>query len=233
MLSYITIKLKLLYRGDTDFIVNNIDAMGLPCPMPVVQAKKALEQSNVNAVTIKVDNFIAVQNLEKMAHGLGYEFTYNKVSDSEFHAVLTKKADGNVAPGSAPDRGVDESLNADEKMTGNGGFGDGVVIAFGSEAMGNGDEELGRALMKSFIYSLTELDEKPKVMLFFNSGAFLTADDSGALNDLRFLAESGTRILTCGACLNYYKLTSPTVGEVTNMIEMATIMSGAKRLISL
>ena len=58
-----------------------IDAKGLPCPMPVVKVKKAFEKDDVDAVSIKVDNFIAVQNLEKMALGLGYEIAHEKVSD--------------------------------------------------------------------------------------------------------------------------------------------------------
>jgi hypothetical protein len=61
----------------------------------------------------------------------------------------------------------------------------------------------------------------------------LTAVESGATNDLLILTEAGTNILTCGACLNYYKMPIPHVGEVTNMIEIATIMSQAPKLITL
>lgn len=217
-----------------------IDAVGLACPMPVVRAKKALEKSDIDAVTIRVDNFIAVQNLEKMAHGLGYEFAHSKVSESEFDAVLTKR--GGVDGGS-----VEVNVVTDFAL-GSKDEGRGFVVAIGSNEMGRGvgsgiendstefssnSVELGHALMKSFIYSLTELVSKPTYIVFFNSGAFLTASDSGALGDLRVLENFGTSILTCGACLNYYKLSSPSVGKVTNMIEIATIMSEADRLINL
>ena len=223
-----------------------IDAVGLPCPMPVVRAKKALEQAGTDGVKIKVDNFIAVQNLEKMAHGLGYAFEFKKISESEFDVVIGTQGDGSVVfpdcrddylssavvdgnepngrPMVAPTRNTEEPSPCVPVS---------LVVAIGSDVMGNGSDELGKVLMKSFIYSLTELESLPKSMLFFNSGAFLTASDSGALADLQSLADAGVRILTCGACVDYFKLSSPAVGEITNMFEIANIMSGATRLINL
>ena len=56
--------------------MKTIDVLGQPCPIPVIKAKKALGQGDVEAVTVKVDNIVAVQNLEKMARGYGYDFSY-------------------------------------------------------------------------------------------------------------------------------------------------------------
>ena len=222
----------------------NINAMGLPCPMPVVQAKKALEQTEADSVTVKVDNFIAVQNLEKMAHGLGYEFAHKAISGSEFDAVLSKQADNDTNTLQPQHANPNERVGFVDDVYNTGGDIKGFVIAIGSDSMGSGSEdhsskdrssgELGKTLMKSFIYSLTELEIKPKTLLFFNSGAFLTTEGSSSLEDLKKLANSGVRILTCGACINYYKLPTPTaVGEITNMLEIATIMTEADRLVSL
>jgi len=42
-----------------------LNAQGLACPLPVIQTKKLLLENDVVETT--VDNFIATQNLEKMA----------------------------------------------------------------------------------------------------------------------------------------------------------------------
>jgi selenium metabolism protein YedF len=186
--------------------------------MPVVQAKRALERSEIGSVKVKVDNFIAVQNLQKMADGLGFEFEYNKISDSEFDVVLVKHGHDALPDLREPDMGSRD------------GF---FVVAIGSDTMGRGSEELGRVLMKSFIYSLTELDKRPDALLFYNSGAFFTSAESSSLGDLQALADSGTSILTCGACVDFYKLPQPAVGAITNMFEIAGTMSKAHRLITL
>ena len=45
-----------------------VNAMGKPCPIPVVETKKVLAQLTAgDTVTVSVDNAIAVQNLLKMA----------------------------------------------------------------------------------------------------------------------------------------------------------------------
>ena len=58
-----------------------LDERGKQCPLPVIEAKKALEASAPGEkVEVVVDNEIAVQNLEKMAGQMGYgstEFNQN------------------------------------------------------------------------------------------------------------------------------------------------------------
>ena len=44
-----------------------IDATGLRCPLPVLEAKRALKDLEAGTLEVIVDNTIAVQNLEKMA----------------------------------------------------------------------------------------------------------------------------------------------------------------------
>ena len=84
--------------------------------------------------------------------------------------------------------------------------------------MGEGDEELGRILMKGFIFALTQQEHLPSAILFYNGGARLTCEDSASLEDLKNLASLGVEILTCGTCLNHYGLTDKlAVGDVTNM----------------
>ena len=94
--------------------------------------------------------------------------------------------------------------------------------------MGQGSEELGRQLMKGFLYALTELDELPETILFYNGGAKLTTEGSDSLEDLKLLETQGVEILTCGTCLNHYGIGEKlAVGAVTNMYVIAEKMMQA------
>ena len=98
--------------------------------------------------------------------------------------------------------------------------------------MGSGNDELGKVLIKGFIFAVTQLDTLPKTMLFYNGGATLTAEGSDCLEDLKHLAEQGVEILTCGTCLNYYGLTEKlAVGSVTNMYTIVEKMAGASKIV--
>ena len=109
-----------------------------------------------------------------------------------------------------------------------------VVVTISADTMGNGAEELGKILIKSFIYSLTELPKPPKSVLFFNGGALLTTEGANTIDDLKTLESKGTEILTCGTCINYYGLQDKlTVGAVTNMYEISTRMASADNVINI
>ena len=98
--------------------------------------------------------------------------------------------------------------------------------------MGTGNDELGTALMKSFIFALSQQDELPATLLFYNGGATLTTEGSASLEDLKSLEAQGVEILTCGTCLNYYGLTDKLqVGDVSNMYDIVEKLSGADLII--
>ena len=98
--------------------------------------------------------------------------------------------------------------------------------------MGGGSEELGKTLMKAFIYAVTQQDELPKTMLFYNSGVYMTCEDSPAIEDLKSLEAQGVEIMSCGTCLNYYGLSEQLqVGTVTNMYVIVETMEQADLLI--
>ena len=98
----------------------------------------------------------------------------------------------------------------------------GLVAVLSSETMGEGSEELGRLLMKGFIYALSQQEILPETVLLYNGGAKLSCEGAETLEDLKNLEALGVEILTCGTCLNYYGLTEKlSVGSVTNMYEIA------------
>ena len=107
-----------------------------------------------------------------------------------------------------------------------------TVIVINSDRMGNGNDELGKVLIKGFLFAVTQLEKLPKTMLFYNGGATLTAEGSDSLEDLKSLEAQGVEILTCGTCLNYYGLTEKLqVGSVTNMYTIVEKMAEADKII--
>ena len=93
-------------------------------------------------------------------------------------------------------------------------------------------KELGKTLLKAFIFSLTQQDKLPKTILLYNGGAHLTCEGSPMLDDLKALEAEGVEILTCGTCLNFYGLTEKlAVGGVTNMYVIAEKMLNAGNVV--
>lgn len=197
-----------------------VNAMGEQCPIPVVKTKKVLDSVQGDAeITVFVDNETAVQNLTRMGRTAGAEVLAEKKSDREFHVILRVKD-------RQPSAGIQEEVNCIPDVKSD------FVIAVDTATMGRGNDELGKVLMKGFLFAVTQLDELPKTMLFYNGGATLTTEGSDSLEDLKSLEAQGVTIKTCGTCLNYYGLTEKLcVGEVTNMYDIVEIMAKASKVI--
>ena len=209
-----------------------LDERGKQCPLPVIETKKALEKSSAGeAVEVLVDNEIAVQNLKKLADHKGYGFRYEKKGEREFEAVIwVQEASGQEEENKAADAAG--CRECDVAALDEGRIRKGMVAVISSRFMGQGDDDLGRLLMKGFVYALTQLDRAPDTVLLYNGGARLSTEGAETVADLRALAENGTEVLTCGTCLNHYGLTaSLAVGEVTNMYVIAEKMAAAGKVI--
>ena len=101
-----------------------------------------------------------------------------------------------------------------------------------SETMGRGSDELGKLLMKSFLFAVSQLPRLPRTVLFYNGGAKLTVEGSESLEDLRNMEAQGVEILTCGTCLNFYGLAEKlAVGGVTNMYAIVEALANAGTVI--
>ena len=198
--------------------MTHVDARGDVCPLPVVKAKRAIsELKGSGQVEILVDNEIAVQNLTKMAQQKGYASKAEKLAEREYRVLFTvgdAPAEAEEAPVCAPDARTD------------------TVVVIASDQMGDGAEELGKTLLKAFVFSLTQQDKLPKTILFYNGGASLTCEGSPMLDDLKALEAQGVEIMTCGTCLNFYGLTEKlAVGSVTNMYTIVEKLTQAGNVV--
>ena len=160
-----------------------IDAKGKQCPLPVIEAKNAISgMTEAGIVEVTVDNEIAVQNLTKMADHKGLKAKSEKKSDQEYTVwmevteefVKNNIKDGNVS--STPVTGENCIPDIRKKKT---------VVVLGADHMGEGDDKLGKMLMKGFVYALTQLEELPQTILLFNSGAYLSCEGSDSVEDLK------------------------------------------------
>lgn len=198
-----------------------VDVVGDQCPIPVVKATKALrELKEPGTLEVRVDNEIAVQNLTRMAAGNHLPVRSEKKGEHLFVVTMEVAAPVGDAPVEEP------ALSCAPDQRGD------LVVAVDSETMGRGSDELGKILMKSFLFAVTQLPQLPKTMLFYNGGAKLTVEGSESLEDLKGLEAQGVEILTCGTCLNFYGLADKVaVGGVTNMYSIVETLANAEKVI--
>ena len=200
-----------------------VNAIGDTCPIPVVKTLNAIKElKSADVMETLVDNEIAVQNLTRMADQKGYAVKSEKLGEKEFKVTITV---GEAALNQSVDTEnvVCELPRSGKKNT---------VVVISSKAMGHGGDELGAALMKGFIYALSQQEQLPSTILFYNGGASITCQDSVSLEDLKSMEAQGVEILTCGTCLNFYGLTEKlAVGEVTNMYTIVEKMTGADLIV--
>lgn len=196
-----------------------VDAVGEQCPVPVVKASKALgEMKETGVLEVHVDNEVAVQNVMRLALGKGIAAKSEKQGELFVITMDVTALPETKAP--------EQQISCIPDIRGN------TVVAIDTAAMGRGDDELGKTLMKGFIYALSQLEELPQTIIFYNGGATIPIEGSVSVEDLKSMEAQGVKIMTCGTCLNFYGLTEKlAVGEIANMYTIVEILTGADKVI--
>lgn len=196
-----------------------VNAIGDNCPIPVIKTKNAMKElKGPDTIEVLVDNEIAVQNVTKMAQASGGKVTSEKTAEKEYRILIEMEG--------TPEKEEEEEVSCMPDKRGD------MIVVVSSDKMGNGNDELGKVLMKGFLFAVTQLEELPKTMLFYNGGATLTTEESDSLEDLKNLEAQGVEIMTCGTCLDYYGLKEKlAVGGVTNMYSIVETMANAGKII--
>ena len=156
-----------------------VNAMGDTCPIPVVKTKEAIRQLSADGGVVEtlVDNDIAVQNLTKMANQKGYGVESEKLGENEYRVTMTVGAGADL-PAESEETAC--MVPAGQKNT---------VVVVAADHMGEGEGELGKNLLKAFLYALSQQESLPETILFYNGGASLTCQGSLSLEDLKSMAE--------------------------------------------
>jgi selenium metabolism protein YedF len=99
--------------------------------------------------------------------------------------------------------------------------------------MGDGDDELGRKLLKAFLSSVLASERKVDQIICVNSAVFLTTEGTSVLEELSDFEEQGTRILSCGTCLKFHgRENKVVVGRVGDMAGTAAALFESDKVIS-
>lgn len=190
--------------------MKEVDARGLPCPRPVIETKKALQEIEEGSFIVIVDRPEASENVQRFARSQGCKV---KVSQKEgvFRIAIDKTQITKAEPGKSDD-----------------------VVFIDTDKLGIGDEKLGAILMKAFLNTLWDNEPKPARIIFMNSGVKLTVEGSDVLEALMLLEQDGVQIFSCGTCLDYYGIKDKlTVGKVTNMYETVHSLTSAGKVIKI
>lgn len=186
--------------------MNRIDTRNNPCPAPVIMAKRALEQSPGEPLTIIAESGAPRENIIRFANSRGFDVQETLEDDC---CLLTISR----AAAAQPNLPVTSSSCSQ-----------GLLIS--SDRFGDGPEELGRLLMKNFIITLLEIPNPPDRIFLINRGVLLTVEGSELCEPLGKLAQAGIEIFSCGVCLDYFSAQEKlAVGSVTNMYTIAEALT--------
>lgn len=107
-----------------------------------------------------------------------------------------------------------------------------TFLYLSSNQMGSGDKELGQKLLIKFLEQLADSDVKIDVVGCVNSAVFLSTTGSVVIESLKKLQQRGTKIASCGTCLDHYNLKKDLlIGEIGTMDQTVQIMNQADKVI--
>jgi len=197
-----------------------VDCKGMACPQPVIQTKNALEQG-ATLLQVIVDNEASRDNVSRFARSRQCEVKIESLAGGCFQLTI-QAGDTSDAHQFDP---ADYTCPVPAA--------DSMVYVISSDSMGRGSDELGWALLQTYIQTIEQVDPLPAKIIFYNSGVKLVAGQSGALDALVSLQQKGVEILACGTCLDFFQLKSEIkVGHISNMHEIMTAMSEAGKVVS-
>jgi tRNA 2-thiouridine synthesizing protein A len=208
--------IKIENNGRIDMNVIEVNAIGKPCPQPVVMTKKALSEAGKAGVVVFVDNEAARDNVVKMAEKGGRKVTAYRKTKKGFKVEIKKSfLPEKKKPGNT------KKVLSKEK----------IVYLFESDFIGT-NRELGKVLSNGFLNAIEELPERKSSIVLISKGVKLAIKKSYVLNRLKSLEEKGFDILICGTCLDYFKIREKVdVGKISNALEIMECMTEADKVI--
>lgn len=196
--------------------MQTIDCRGQACPAPVIATKKALENGS-EAVAVLLDDGAPRENVTRFARNRGFHVVESR-SDNGWLVTISATATDSCVPPAAPPQPL-----CGER-----------VLLITSDRLGNGADDLGHLLMRTFLHTLLETAARPERILLLNSGVMLAATGAETEEALQTLAQLGVQIASCGVCLDYYGIKDQlAVGTVTNMFSIAEQLQQAGSVIRL
>jgi selenium metabolism protein YedF len=185
-----------------------VDTRGQKCPVPIIETRKALRETQAGEIFIVLtDNKTTFSNISRF-------LADNKIK------FLVSEENGTWSFKITNESGATVTTRAEDYCeTANPVFPSGdYVVVISTEIMGQGDDDLGRKLMKSFFVALSCIDTMPSSIMFYNSGVKLVTNDSPLIDFLHEIEKKGVELLICGTCVDHFKIGEKiNIGMITDM----------------
>ncbi len=190
-----------------------IDTKGHTCPRPLIMLKEALLETEVGAqLQVITDNETSLKNLLSYLNDQGA--SPDVETKGNVHTITTLRPDTSIAESDAAAYCSTEVVRND------------YVVCLKSKRMGEGDADLGKLLMETFVENLKLQDHLPTHVVMYNDGVKLAMKESPVCSSLSELEELGCRIMLCGTCIDHYGLQYEIgVGMISNMVSITEILA--------
>lgn len=189
-----------------------IDCRNLACPEPVIRTKNALDGLKVGEkLEILVNSIAPKENISRFLKSQNVEFS---VEQNGVETKITAVKGESKLELTNFDEFVCEITPKTKK----------TVVYLNEEYAGSGD--VGVGLLAKFLGALLQV-EKPEYVICVNNAVKMTTNRAHpSFKPLKDLEAAGVKILSCGSCLEAYKLVSDlSVGEMSNAYEVMQILT--------
>lgn len=189
-----------------------IDCRNLACPEPVIRTKNALDGLRVGEkLEILVNSIAPKENISRFLKNQNVEFS---VEQNGVETKITAVKGESKLELTNFDEFVCEITPKTKK----------TVVYLNEEYAGSGD--VGVSLLAKFLGALLQV-EKPEYVICVNNAVKITTNRAHpSFKPLKDLEAAGVKILSCGSCLEAYKLVGDlSVGEMSNAYEVMQILT--------
>ena len=189
-----------------------LDCRNLNCPEPLLRTKKALGELKIGEnLEILVNDVAPRENIKRFLAKNGFEAQISQAGADTL--IKTVKTD------ELKDTNIDDiycDVTAPKR---------GKVIFLNEEQCGSGP--IGKSLLAKFLGAALNLDEKPVKVICVNNAVHITTNRGHeCFEAIKKLNEAGAEILSCGSCLESYKLVDKlAIGEISNAYEIMDVLS--------
>ncbi len=199
--------------------MKTLDTKGLRCPQPLIMLKEALLDLEAGEkIRVETDNDTSLKNLTTYLRDQGVEPEVSTAGT--IHTLLALKPEKDLA-GSNPVIYCTTDLPTS------------YVVCIKSEEMGDGDPELGKLLMETFMDNLKLQEQLPTHVVLYNGGVKLAMKESPVCSSLSELEDLGIRIILCGTCIDHYGLQFDIgVGMISNMVVITETLATAGHVLT-
>ncbi|WP_257286268.1 sulfurtransferase-like selenium metabolism protein YedF [Endozoicomonas sp. SESOKO1] len=205
--------------------LHTLDMRGHLCPQPLIKTRRLWKTLAAGEqFQVLVDNDIAHLNLVSFLNDQGAGPSVQKEGDDCWVIVASRAADSAISNAaarakSAANTAPEVSLAVGQQPANQPAN---YIVVLKSDCMGHGDDDLGRLLVKGYLNTLRELENKPTAIILYNGGALIANQGSGSEAALRTLEEDGVDVIVCGACVDFFAIKETLVaGRISNMYEIA------------